>query len=51
MSSAMNSPWRDPATSGWPTGISRAINESMSDVFGEFIDQSQGVDDDSAWDS
>jgi len=29
---------------------SGAINESMSDVFGEFIDKSEGIDDDSAWD-
>jgi bacillolysin len=29
---------------------SGAINESMSDVFGEFIDKSEGTDDDSAWD-
>jgi bacillolysin len=28
---------------------SGAINESMSDVFGEFIDKSEGTDDDSAW--
>ena len=28
---------------------SGAINESMSDVFGEFIDHSQGADDDSTW--
>jgi Zn-dependent metalloprotease len=29
---------------------SGAINESMSDVFGEFVDKSEGTDVDSAWD-